>query len=443
MDEPVDFPQISRKQEVSVQAPNGHAYQARAPSQPANHLRQRACDNLQIFLTAVMIIQETGFLYIIRTDSAMESDDPKSFHLRLFMFVAVNQSLVVPLLFFLHGRLDQQASTSSAPSGRAKPKYLSVSKGCQRLLLAICCKLFLQQLPPSVSPAIETGVFHWSAISPVVAFPGLLLIFDFAVSKCLESLENERIASYLEQLQKNRRSITPVYWLFLIEVGFFIRSQWPADLLSVSAFRPTDIPQYLFAYIWGRLAVSGQDAYILAMIPPISLPMLSFAISVLFSNMALLNVIGLAIPNPSMKMVLSPSVRGGLARMGGGFHFPSLMYSIWKELSFASVAPALLATFIEATDQVCWVNIPGIGKRQLKRYTDAAFLFSTPLSRLLQIFIDTLIAKFCPGAEHNLGTSSPVALASVFAIYGFLNVVLAWTMGCFILEYIPYMDQIL
>ncbi|EXJ70794.1 uncharacterized protein A1O5_05784 [Cladophialophora psammophila CBS 110553] len=410
---------------------------------PKRQLSQRGYDNLVIFLTTLLIFEETGVPYVLRADSAIDLDTPKRLRLRLLLFTSVNESFLVALLFFAFGQLDQRkpSTTFSSP---AKPGTWALA--CfQRILPAIASKLFLEMIHLTVPSTVECLRYQTSTVNPIVFFPILLLAFDFTVSTLIERLGRSRIAAYFEQFKMDRIKLVPVYWLLLTEVDFLVRSQFPIDVLSISAFRLTDVPKYFFAYVWGRLSVSTGDIYILAITPVLQLPIISMALSVLFSNLALLDLLSAAIPNLAKNDILSESVESALRKMGGGWTFHAVMYSVWRNLSFASIAPTLLATFVERTDQDFWVTIPGLGRRLLRKYAYAAFLLYIPVSRLVQAGIDMINARVLGGIEvvRVLESHSSIGSALVIVFFGSLNTILAWTMGCMVVECIPYASQIL
>ncbi|KIX97391.1 uncharacterized protein Z520_06843 [Fonsecaea multimorphosa CBS 102226] len=410
---------------------------------PVYQLSQRGYDNLLIFLTTLFIFEETGIPYVLRTDCAVDSDTPKRLRLRLLLFSSVNESFLMALLFFAYGQLDQRTSSAATPSG--KMSTWGFSAGLKRLVPAIASKLLLEMIRLSVPSTVEEARVQTSTVNPIVFFPILLLAFDFTTSTLVEQLGSSRLAVYLEQFQGERKFVVPVYWLLLAEVDFFVRTLFPTSVMSTSAFRPTDVPKYFFAYIWGRLSVSTRDVYILAITPGLQLPIISMALSVLFSNLALLDLLGAAIPNLTKNDVVSESVESALRKMGGGLTYHAAMYSVWKTLSFASIAPTLLATFVEHTDQDFSVTIPVVGRRSLKKYAYAAFLLYMPLSRLVQVGVDAISVRVLGGIEvvRLLETHSSIGSGLVVAFFGTLNTILSWMVACIVVECIPHASQIL
>ncbi|KIW25920.1 uncharacterized protein PV07_09054 [Cladophialophora immunda] len=438
-----DSAECPRKQQTSETTEDG-TRPSEQSKRPVYQLSKRGYDNLLIFLTTLLIFEETGVPYILRKDCAVDPDTPKRLRLRLLLFTSVNESFLVALLFFAFGQLDQRifSVTISSP---AKPTAWVSSTGLKKLVPAIASKVLLEMIQFAVPSSVEDSRLQASVVNPIVFFPVLLLTFDFTVSILMDQLGTSRITAYFEQFRMERKILVPIYWLLLTEVDFLVRSLFPTNVLSISAFRAADIPKYFFAYIWGRLSVSTGDIYILAITPVLQLPVISMALSVLFSNLALLDLLSAAIPNLAKNDVVSESVEGALRKMAGGFTFHAVMYSVWRNLSFASIAPTLLATFVERTDQDFWVTIPGMGRRLLKKYAYAAFLLYMPLSRLVQVGTDAINARVLGGVEvvHLLETHSPIGSALVIVFFGSLNTILAWTVGCMVVECIPYASQIL
>lgn len=118
-------------------------------SYPTRQLSQLGYDNLQVFLTLLLIIQETGVPFVLGTYLEKDSDTPRRLHLRTLLFSLVNQSFLMPLLFFLFGRLAQKASYA----GDDLRKIQLLKHGCRKLLPAIVCKVLLQRIS-SALPAM-------------------------------------------------------------------------------------------------------------------------------------------------------------------------------------------------------------------------------------------------------------------------------------------------
>lgn len=380
-------------------------------------------------------------------DAADEEDGPKRLRLRLLLFVSVNHSFLVALLFFLYGRRSQQGSSHSGVHEIRRLPYQRILLYCKMILPAIVCQLCLQWLQTITIPSkLDPPSHEPSTVSPIVLFPILLSAFDFAISTCVERLGKARATVYLEQLQIERRRVVSIYWTILIQIDVVLGGLFPVDVLSASAFHLTDIPQYFFAYIWGRLSVATGDFHILAIFPPVTMPFLSLAVSGFFSHAALLDLFVTAIPGLSQHEQLTESVQAAMARIGGGFYPQAVMYRVWKQLSFASIAPALLETFNQTTDEDCAVTLLGLGRRRLKRYAYATFLLYLPVSKLVQIGIATMAMRL----PESLGTlremwfcRGMIASGVMYGGRGAVNAIVAWTVACWVVEYIPFASQIL
>ncbi|KAK5310630.1 hypothetical protein LTR93_011981 [Exophiala xenobiotica] len=381
----------------------------------------------------------------------IDEDEPRALPRRLLVFVSVNHSYLMPLLFFFYGRLSQEGASQSGDSIAPGKKPLHPRPHmrllCRRILPAIVCQLSLQRLQRvAIQQAnFDTSSYESSTASPIVLFPLLLSAFDFTVSTIVERMGQARAAVYLEQFQAGRRRIVPVYWTMLVQMDTIVAAVFPLNVLSESAFRLTDIPQYFFAYIWGRLSVTTGSIHVMAIFAPISMPILCLAFSVFFSNVALLKL-ALAIPGLSQRDFLTESVQSSLARMGNGFSQPAIIYRVWKQLSFASIAPALLEIFRQTPDEDIWVTVPGVGRRQLKRYAYVTFLLYLPISKLLQISIDTMSAPpaIRVAVLQYLGfRTGLIAFGVMYGALGALNALMAWMIGCCVIEYIPSAGRIL
>lgn len=362
------FERLQPPQSKSAKSPmhgaGSHGPQLRRP-------KHRGYDNLHIFLISLLIIMETNISMLGRANqhvdvgAEIDEDEPQALTLRLLLFVSVNHSYLMPLLFLLYGRLSQEGASQPGdiiePGKKPLHPRPHMRLLCRRILPAIVCQLSLQRLQRvAIQQAnFDTSSYESSTASPIVLFPLLLSAFDFTVSTIVERMGQARAAVYLEQFQAGRRRIVPVYWTMLVQMDTIVAAVFPLNVLSESAFRLTDIPQYFFAYIWGRLSVTTGSIHVMAILAPISMPILCLAVSVFFSNVALLDL-ALAIPGLSQRDFLTESVQSSPARMGSGFSQPAIIYRVWKQLSFASIAPALLEIFRQNPDEDIWVTIPGV-----------------------------------------------------------------------------------
>lgn len=429
---------------------------------------RKSYENLHVFLISLLVFVEANSTALERANSHTSDDaevavgisgdnyaddegqdQPTRLRLRLLLFMAVSQSFLMPLLFFLYGRFDQQGASQLGTLHRQQQVRSRLRLLCRRLLPAIICQLLLQWLQVAGRGSSSHGAPVYQppiACSPIVLFPLLLSAFELTVSTVVEMLGPARAAVFLEQLQSEQGRVVHVYWMVLVQMDIAVGALFPVNILSVSPFRLTDIPQYFLAYIWGQLSHVTGKVHILAVVPPITMPAACLALSVFFSNVALLDLLVMAIPGLSKHAVLTSSICTAFTRLGGGFSQYAIMYRFWKQLSFASIGPAFLETFGQTASQDCWVTIPGIGRRQLKRYAFITLLVYLPVIRVLQIGVDTMYGKVAettgvfqiPGFREGL-----IVSGVLYACRGIFATLTTWTVSFLVVEYIPFARRVL
>jgi hypothetical protein len=246
-------------------------------------------------------------------------------------------------------------------------------------------------------------------------------------------------------------------YLLVVLTSFTIRIFYPVGTaLPIFSVQPGYLPQYVFAYIVGRLSVIYGDVLLLDISPLRCGPKLQLASSVVFQL-----VLGLVV---GILTVRTASKSDDLLQLLiGGLNLPALLYAAWNEVGLALVGSSLIALFANHVNFPIYLDyaFPRVYGRQngmagdkvkseaksgpkqssprplIARYSYAAFLVHPLVSLAVEILVDGI----CDEAQSQIWKLlGPVFLT---IIVGAMNVAASWGVAYLICHYIPGLGRIL
>ncbi|KAJ7690638.1 acyltransferase 3 [Mycena rosella] len=362
-------------------------------------------DNLRSSLIALVIFHHAALPFggVGSWPYSSPYHTPES-SLILSLFIAVNQTYFMALLFFISGHWSAVAATNKTWDAFCldKLKRLGIPVVVYTLLLhPLVLVLVRWSQHAAVVPAL---VAYWSGLNGVrgpVWFIAVLLFFDLiyiAVRTCLPPF------SFLLPTSAARFKVTAVVGISLVIVSsFLIRLSHPVGRASPPLeLQLAYAPQYVFAYISGTCLSYIQQYFL------VSRPGRALVISYL---VAILSITALAIPFKLTSHLFF-----------GGANPVALFYAIWNELCFYFIGTALFSLFHDseyATRR--WGSTA--------RYSYAAFLLHPIVVVALQVLVDS-----SGGAALN-GVIKTLAV-------GALGVCLSWAAGWAVVQ-IPGVGKII
>ncbi|KAJ7757115.1 acyltransferase 3 [Mycena metata] len=361
-------------------------------------------DNLRSSLLALVIFHHAalpfggiGFwLYISPYHPAWSSP-------LLSLFVVVNQSYFMGMLFFLSGHFS--AISASRKNWRAfcldKLKRLGIPAVVYTLLVQPVAIILVRWAQHASIWAGLKG--YYSGINGVRGpawFIAVLLVFDLVYIFIRKTFSP---SSFLipSSLPRYRWAVARCIFIIIV-TSFLIRLSYPVGRnLPPLGLQLAYAAQYVLAYTAGT-CLSYIQQYLL-----VPHPARALALAYLF---AIISLAGIAIP-----FRLTPSIAGGA-------NLAALLYVIWNEVFFYFIGSALYSVF-QLYTMKRWGNTA--------RYSYGAFLIHSVVIVALQILVDA-------------GSASIIHLHSVVktVFVGFFGVILSWAVA-WILIRIPAVGKII
>ena len=313
--------------------------------------------------------------------------------------------------------------------------------------------------------AVKTLVGYWfgggiKGINGPVWFCMLLAIFDTLAA--LFVLKDTRRGSKFSGLHKSL--ILPKYLsviLFMVIVTtYVIRILYPAGtVFRLLNIQPAFLPQYVFAYLVGHASAAGGSSNLRFAGPgpwphPYVSPLKTLAGALTVQTVTLGLVMGSAYLVMGSAYLVKEEWDSPLNYLVGGFNIPALFYTIWDEVGFLSIGPALVDLFARIFNKPFSVRLPwrpftiANSEVTVARYAFATFLVHPPVSMAVELLAESLMG--CKGVDSRLHDFSPPSssamwntLGPVFmtAVIGSVNVVLSWTAAFGLLDLLPDLAQ--
>jgi hypothetical protein len=403
----------------------------------------------------------------------------------LIAFNALNQSFFMGLFFYLSGRFTQKNldRTTLKPETKNAQRIRFIRGRILRILLpAIFYTMFLHPAldvlkyicgryvglgSHSMTTNWATQIVliymnSWTAgggIKGPVWYLGLLFIFDtLSIIAAVYVRSSQRNSARIGRARTSKAPLLHFYLLVVLS-SCTIRMFYPiGTTLPIFSIQPGYLPQYVFAYIVGRLSVVYDDVLLLDVFPRRYGPKLQLALSIVFQL-----VMGLA--------VADFTVRTGGAVLGeelipllvGGLNLPALLYAAWNELGMALISPGLIALFVTHMDFPIYLgySLPRLcsgrnGMTGLKndakseqiqssprppiaRYSYAAFLVHPLVSLALEILVDGMCGNSAQ-LQKIWKLLGPVVLT---VLVGAMNIAASWAVAWLLCHYIPCLGRIL
>lgn len=427
--------------------------------------RRHDLDNLKTFLTCLVIVHHTSNCYGGPGNGPYKSDliagvNPAS-RLPLFVFNAINQSFFMGLFFWVSGRLSAESVARIAKSPERSRWPFIRSKILRLGLPAVLYSLllepatFLAVLPSWDIASIKEFLAGYFAtldrIQGPVWYTANLLLFDLA-AVCFQgalrpSFKKDGVLGQSFWYVTARK----YGWITAALASFVVRVYYPiGTTIKPSALQVAFAPQYIFAYAMGFASLNVELIFTGPFARAIDEPKddegrkitadQSRTTSSLVKAMMLSLLL---VPSPQIPRLFS-NVDVNLGALGGsgiygGWNSTSLLYSMWNELSFALIGPALASYFLN------FYNKPAMSRLFQSRDSYGAYLAHMLLSSIVERGIDWVLASDNGTLRQILGSSvwkacGPVVLTLTV---GALNVVVTFAVARFILNKLPVLRRIL
>jgi glucan biosynthesis protein C len=350
-----------------------------------NH-RDDGLNNLRSLITILLVVHHTAIFYGgYGSPQASRVDEegwlcPMPLSLPLAAFNVLVQSFVPALFFFLAGRFSQMTLARwnvglIARRGEMSPKPF-IRKRLYRLFVpAIFYTLLMEPTLAAMRGRHDESV--WSiSFSHLIKFSGIRnggniggggpIIWYLAFLSLLEVIAatHPPAEGWGETLRRRKRVWVPQLWALVILASFIIRVLFPSyssessnedSGVSMPRRHPPPplkqqlgyLPQYILAYVAGHASICSGDMYILNLIPDYSnqprRPLFNLGIWIAYASVLLILISTVSIRFSSTSV--ADIDQQTLYHMTSGFNCTSFVYAIWNEVSFATIAPAIIYLF--------------------------------------------------------------------------------------------------
>jgi glucans biosynthesis protein C len=412
--------------------------------------RQDDLDNLRSFLTALMIVHHTAIAYGGAGAWTFKSRCFPAFSPVLTAFNAINQTFFMGMFFFLSGFFARQSlkrgSRSKKDFLRSRLLRLGVPTVLYTLILEPALEVLVQLFDPSRNTKVQQGqaadIFwsYWSELRGIkgpVWYLAIVIIFDIITVVIAPA----QFGNFLERVRSlNTKILTvPILWAVNVVTSFAIRLIYPVNrVFTPLNLRPAFLPQYILAYTCGHASALLNDRFVCAPFPALAPPLMDLVCSLSLSIVGLVALI-------AVTMQSSSSVPTSMEYLMGGFNLPAVLYTVWNEVSFALIAPAVMRVFAKYVNLPIHVSFPGglrgvTSQTSLARYSYAAFLVHTIVSAAVELFIEARRACTSPQSTTMWHSFAEPVLMTVFV--GITNVLLSWFVGFLLVEYVHGLGKI-
>lgn len=407
-------------------------------------------DNLRTFGSALVVAQHTIMAY-----AGFAGQPP---HSALFdksspiftPYVLLNEAWGLGLFFYLSGHMSAQSLTKSTGWEFVKSKILRL--GVPTLLYSA----FLHPLEEVILRPRGGLLFNLTAYfkkvrdfrlanlaEGAVWYTATLLIFDLCavlLKRCFYLFSNGRArTSEFSKLAKTYALLCRWGWLGVAGGSFLVGKKFPpGKSLPIINVQPFNLPQYIYTYALGHMAFNLGTHGMKGFVGNKSQPMLSLgkALAISLGTLPLVLLPRLLRTKNREKDSDTKEVEEGLGL--GGWNSTTALYAIWHELTFITVAPAMLTLFERNYNQ------PGTSKIWSPRYAFAAYILHTPLSWVALRGVD---AVFCPQGKRPAWIASKTwadfGQVAVIGAASMMDTVASFGVGGILINYVPGVDTIL
>ncbi len=361
----------------------------------------------------------------------------------LIAFNTINQSFFMGLFFWLSGRMSAQSLARTSPGVFLRDKLIRLGlPALAYTLISVPLTLVIASPHWDLESASRIVLDYWGKLNGVKGsawYAATLLVFDSfaallawrAAQRRGESSKHDSgsLASLLYRLTASGRLET-WGWLGVAVASFLIRTRFP--LGQGKDWTPLNLnlshaPQYIFAYVLGyqslvtsrprlygpfdarggkvKVEARGSDAEQAGLSLPTAI-LVSLA-TLIFTAVPVVVTLGLGGFVPKI-LSLAP----------GGWNTVAFLYALWNELSFMTIAPALMVYFQR------WHNQPVKSWWWQPRYSYATYLVHNLVGIALGVGTEVLfqqLASTSAGMKTALSgavwkTAGPPSLTAVVGI---------------------------
>jgi glucans biosynthesis protein C len=424
-------------------------------SNSRSHGRERRADldNLRTFLTALVIVHHTAIAYGGVGGWKFKSRCFPPFSIGLAAFNGVDQTFFMGIFFYLSGRF-AQLGLSRIQTNEIWLAFIR-SRLLRLLLPAVVYTLTTEPTmtvmndffgPDAqatkigvVGIAVHITSVFWAHLIQLRGINGpvwycvLLTIFDIITSLAIPAYVWRTVHN---SIKSRKRRMLPILWTSVILMSFLIRLVYPAGTsIALLNIQPAWLPQYIIAYTWGHLSLLSHDPYLLTPNPSQRRPVILLTCVLCFCVVCLGGVIVISI-------VLAPSdsIEDVVRSMAGGFNVPALLYAVWNELSFVTIAPSLISVFAQHLNTPFCIKSRDGRTREFARYSYASFLLHPPVSMVVELVVERMMA--CSLGPLSSAWIIWLGPGLMTISVGIVNILASWAAGWVMVEYVPFLWRI-
>lgn len=416
-------------------------------------LRRHDLDNLRTFLTGLVTVHHSALVYGGIGGWPFKSKaitNPSSVLVGFNMF---NQSFFMGLFFWISGRVSAQSlEKSSQPSTFLKNKILRLGVPALAYTLIAAPIVRLIAKPDLASQSISAFLWdYYSTLRDVKGslwYPVTLLCFD-AVATLLKQASNTSTEKSNEGRLDVYEKMKKYGWLAVVICNFLAKTRYPVGAsLPLISLQPAYGFQYIYAYSLGYLSHGSGDRTMKGPYDPVRAntdktngsDVTEAAQS--STRTSLQTAVAVSILSISIMFVPRYLDTQGwpgktTEQVFGGWNLPSLLYTLWGEVSFNLVGPALMVYFEK------WYNAPANSPTWNPRYSYASFLMHEPIS----VAMEVLVEKVLLSEQLSSLLKSPIwQISGPIVMTLAVGLTSAWTssfVGRKLLEWIPSLKMII
>ncbi|KAF7504999.1 hypothetical protein GJ744_001520 [Endocarpon pusillum] len=413
--------------------------------------REHDLENLRSFLTGLVIFHHTAIVYGGVGGWGFKPLCFPAASLALTAFNAINQTFFMGTFFFLSGHFTRQSMSRSSKSKADLIRSRLLRLGVPTLLHTLLVDPTLKALVMLFDPMREMKAdrttvgdvygTYWSQLRGVrgpVWYLAMAMVFDFLTVIVFPA----QFGDLLKWLcaSQSKSLLIPTLWVANILTSFMLRLVYPVErIFTLLNLRPAFLAHYIMAYVWGHASVLACENLIFAPFRGTIRPLTDLVWSLCLTVLGLFVVFGVS-------LFLSGSVSASVESLMGGFTLPALLYTVWNEVSFALMAPALMRVFARYMNHPVHVSIPGYRsdfsrKVLLARYSYAAFLSHAFVSLGVELAVEILCAcSSIPSPSTMYTYFGPILMSTSV---GVINVLLSYFVGYMLVEYVPRAGNII
>jgi len=425
-------------------------------------LRRHDLDNLRTYLTGHVIVFHTAMAYGRSSRFWFTSllfgghQSPL-----LTAFVGYSQTFFMGIFFWVSGRMSAQSlsrADSTVAFLRGKLRRLGIPALAYSVIIFPAVKVMA--LPRwDATSVVECLHQQWRVFRGIrgpVWYASTLLAFDLCSAVAVGAAASPPSSRRLHAV------LTQGGWLAVAAGNRAIRtglSTRGPKFMPLIGGDPGCILQYVYAYVLGFLAFHEGRPRMLSPFErtldhardretgqsTVSTKNETSGYAVEEASLSLSTAAAVSLCStilcftPSLLLIKRGGFTQSLRDSWGGWNASSAPYALWTEFSFVVVGPALMSLFRRRYNRP--VSASSIWS---PRYSYAAFFVHIPVSVAIEVAVDTLLFL---GGEPRTPTSGMawkvVGPVIMTGFVGMANVLASFTLGRWLVRYVPGVDQFL